>query len=115
MKNQTFNDGVVNIYSIGNIAEPGNKPKDGLTLKVGQLRYKKRTVGMGRFWIAMQALAKIDMVIRVPLLPNISSQDVAIPIDGEQYKIVQVQQPEDVSPPVLDLSLQRLETKHGIK
>lgn len=34
---QTFNDGIVNIYSIGNIAEPGNMPKDGLTLKVGPL------------------------------------------------------------------------------
>ena len=37
-KPQTFNDGVANIYSVGNIASPGGMPKDGLTLKVEALR-----------------------------------------------------------------------------
>ena len=49
-KPQTFNDGVANIYSVGNIACPGGMPKDGLKLKVAYLRYKERTVGMSRYW-----------------------------------------------------------------
>ena len=115
---QTFNDGVANIYSVGNIAPPGGMPKEGLTLKVSSLRYKERTVGMSRYWAAMQANVKIDMVIRVPYVPikakAISTQDIAIPIDGEQYRIVQIQKPEDIYPPVMDLSLERLVQKYDI-
>jgi hypothetical protein len=37
---QAFNDGVVNIYSVGNIAELGNMPQEGLTIKVGPLHYE---------------------------------------------------------------------------
>ncbi len=111
---QSFNDGVVNIYSVGNIASPGNKPKEGLTLKVGFLRYEERTVGMGRFWSAMQAKARIDLILRVPQLRNVSAQDVAIPIDGEQYEIKQIQYPPDVDPPVMDLSLERIEAAYDL-
>lgn len=112
---QYFNDGVVNIYSVGNIAPPGNMPKEGLTLKVGPLRYKERTVGMGRFWTAMQAQVKIDQVIRVQQLRSISTQDIAIPNDGKQYEIKQIQYPEDVEPPVMDLSLERVEADYDIE
>lgn len=111
---QKYNDGVVSIYSVGNIAEPGNMPKEGLVPKVVSLRYAKRTVGMGRYWAALQAHAKVDMILRVPQLKNVSTQDIAMPIDGHQYKIVQVQYPEDVTPPVMDLSLERLVQEYDI-
>lgn len=111
-KTQTFNDGVVNIYSVGNIAVPGNMPKDGLTIKVSLLRYEERTVGMGRFWTAKQAAVKIDQLVRTPQLRSVSTQDVAVLIDGEQYKIAQVQYPKDVEPPSMDLSLERLEVAY---
>lgn len=109
---QSYNDGVVNIYSVGNIAAQGNMPKDGLTMKVSLLRYEERTVGMGRFWSAKQATVKIDQLIRTPQLRNVSTQDVAVLIDGEQYKIVQIQYPPDVEPPSMDLSLERLEAAY---
>lgn len=113
---QTFNDGVASIYSVSNIAPPGGMPKEGLKLKIGSLRYKERTVGMSRYWAAMQANVRVDMVIRVPCAPvrltAISTQDVVIPVDGEQYRIVQIQKPEDMYPPVMDLSLERLVKKY---
>lgn len=112
---QSFNDGVVNIYSVGNIAEPGNMPKDGLTLKVGSLHYEERTVGMSRFWTAMQAHAKVERMLRVPRMDYVSPQDIAIPIDGEQYKIIQIQYPKDVEPPSMDLSLERVDSDYEIK
>jgi len=87
-------------------------PKDGLQLKVGCLRYKERTVGMSRYWAAMQTQARIDLVLRMPQLRNVSLHDVVIPVDGQQYRIVQVQYPEDIDPPVMDLSLQRLEVAY---
>lgn len=112
-KPQTFNDGVVNIYLVDNIATPGNMPKEGLALKVGPLRYKERVVGMGRYWTAIQSQARISMLLRVQRLRSVSTQDIAI-VDGEQYKIVQIQHPEDIVPPVMDLSLERLESKYEV-
>ena len=114
VKQQMYNDGVVNIFSVSNIAEPGNMPKDKLDIKVSNLRYEELTVGMGRFWTAKQTDVKVDLMLRAPQLRNVSTQDIAIPIDGKQYKIVQVQYPKDVEPPSMDLSLERLEAQYGI-
>ena len=111
LKNQPFDDGVVKIYTLGNIAKDGDMPKDGLTLKE-TIRYKERTVGMGRFWTAQQEHVKIDLLLRVQKLRNISSQDVAIPNDGKQYIIKQVQYIEEQ--PVMDLSLERLSEDYEI-
>lgn len=107
-----MNDGVVKIYSVEDISEPGNMPKDGLTLKQ-TLRYKERTVGMGRFWTAHQAQARIDLLLRTHKLRDVSTQDIAIPNDGKQYRIVQVQYPEELD--VMDLSLERIEQEYEIK
>lgn len=117
MKQQTqsYNDGVLSVYTIGNISLPGNMPKEGLTLKVGPLRYEERTVGMSRFWSAMQAKAKVEQMLRVPRINAISTQDVVIPNDGEQYKIIQIQYRQEVEPPSMDLSLERVDSDYEIK
>lgn len=111
---QAFKDGVVSIFIIGNIAPAGNMPKEGLTFKVGPLRYEERIVGIGRFWSAMQAQSRIDLVLRVPQLRSVSTHDVAIPNDGKQYDIKQIQYPPDVDPPVMDLSLERVVDTYDI-
>ncbi len=110
-KVQTFNDGIVDIYSVGNIAEAGNMPKDGLTIKVSNLRYEERTVGMGRFWTAKQEHAQISQLIRVQRINSVTIHDVAI-LNGQQYDIVQVQYPKEPEPPCIDLSLERLEVAY---
>lgn len=113
---QSFNDGMAKFYSVSNIASPGNKPKDGLTLKLeNPLPYEERTVGMGRYWTAMQAHAKVEQMLRVPRINSVSTQDIAIPNDGQQYKIIQIQYPPDVEPPCMDLSLERVTAKYEIK
>lgn len=84
---QTYNDGVVRIYSVENIAEPGRTPKKGIQYKC-DLRYSERTVGLNRFWTAKQAQVEIDLLLRVQKLRDVSTQDIAIPNDGNQYKIV---------------------------
>ena len=104
-----FNDGVAKIYSVGDISSQGDMPKEGLTLKA-EFRYSERTVGMGRFWSAQQAQAKIDLLLRVPKRREISPQDVAVPNDGHQYRIMQIQYPEGLD--VMDLSLERIESEY---
>jgi len=108
-KTQTYNDGVLDIYLVGNVSQEGNMPVDKLTLKTGKVRFENRIVGMTRFWTARQAMARIDKMVRVPKL-KISTQDVAY-IDGEQYRIIQTQDKDDVNPLSMDLSLERIEAK----
>jgi hypothetical protein len=113
LKTQTFNDGVVNIYSVRNTAASGNTPKKGLTLKVGPLRYEERTVGITRFWTGRQAQARIDRLVRTARTGGVTSRDVAVLADG-QYTILQVQYPKDTDIPTMDLTLERLEAAYDI-
>lgn len=109
-----FNDGIVDIYAVKNIAAPGEKPVELLSRK-GTLRCKRRTVGIKRHYAAMNAGAKVDLLLRVPYRPEVSAQDIAIPTqDRRQYRITFVQVPEDVMPPVMDLTLERLERDYDL-
>ena len=109
-----LNDGVVTIYAVGNTAEPGDMPRKKLTKK-GRLRYKRRTVGIKRHYAAMQAQAKVDLLLRVPYRPEVSAQDVAVPtLDGKQYLVSFVQVIQDETPPVMDLTLERLERDYDL-
>lgn len=110
---QTFNDGVVKICEIENAAEPGKMPKELLLIK-RTLRYKERTVGLKRFYEAKQTNVEVRYVLRCPRLRDVSAQDVAVPIDGKQYRIIQIQYPEDIDPPVMDLTLEELTQYYGI-
>ena len=108
MKNkQTFNDGIIKIYDVQDIAEPGNMPKDGLKLKE-TLRFHCRTVGIKRYYTAMQANQQVDALLRCPYRKSVSAQDVAV-WNGRQYRVELVQRPENIVPPVMDLTLARLE------
>lgn len=109
---QTFNDGIVKIYEVTDISAPGDKPVDGLEHKL-TLRYRRRTVGMSRYYTAMQANVQIDKLIRCQAHEDVSSQDVAI-IGNTQYRIGQIQYPEDTVPPVMDLTLTKLVQKYEI-
>lgn len=113
-KPQTFNDGVVKIYKVDNTSAPGDKPKDVLVNKHENIRYEERIVGMGRYWTGKQSNVQIDRLIRTPKFEDVSPQDIAIPNDGFQYEIKQVQYPPEIIPPVMDLSLQRLEQDYGV-
>ena len=110
---QTYNDGMCRICEVTNIADPGEMPKDGLKEKI-KLRFEERTVGMSRFWSAMQDHARIDMLIRTQRIRGVNNFDIVVLQDGEQYQIRQIQYPRDVEPPSMDLSLTRLETKYSI-
>lgn len=82
-------------------------PNPVLAAKYSYLRYAKRVVGIERFWNARQNNVAVDMVIRLPLLPNVSTQDIAILQDGNQYSILQIQHITKTQPPYMDLSLER--------
>ena len=110
----TFNDGIADIYTAENVAEPGNNPVYKL-VNLRELRFAYRTVGAVRFYIAKQANIEISKTIIVPRGVPISVHDVVIlkTEDGqesEQYDIEQVQPKTDTRPYSVLLSLRRLET-----
>jgi hypothetical protein len=110
-KFQSYPDGVVSIYKVADLAQPGDLPVEGLVLKQ-VLRYKERTVGLNRYYSAMQNNIKVDFVIRCPEVRGLSEKPtdilVAILIDGQQYRVMQIQYIEDANPPSMDLTLERL-------
>lgn len=112
-KPQSFNDGLVSIYSITNKAEPGKKPVKKLDKKKYSLRLENRTVGVTRFYAAKQNNERIDLLIRCPFRKDVSTDDMAILQDNTQFEIKQIQYPTDVDIPVMDLSLERIGNEYG--
>lgn len=102
---QIFNDGMVTICRIEDAAQPGYAPEPEIVENKYNLRYEEQRVGVTRYYSARQAQIRIDKVIRVQKVNNISTQDAAILQNGEKYRIDQVQIVPDVYPPCLDLSL----------
>ena len=112
-KTQSFNDGVVKIYQISDVSSEGDMPKEGLLLK-HTLRYAQRTVGLTRYYQALQANVRVKHLVRCHCVDSVSTQDVAVPADGKQYRIIQIQYPEDVNPPVMDLTLEAIEQEYEV-
>ena len=106
-----FNDGVVLLYTVTNTASPGAMPQEGLAL-AHSLRYHSRTVGLTRYFTALAAKIQVAKVLRCPKLAGVTTKHIAVPADGMQYRIVQIQYPEGL--PVMDLTLEEIEPKYPV-
>ena len=104
---QTYNDGVVAVYSVTDAADPGEMSRKALSLKI-KLNYEERRLGITRYYQAQQNNVSVEKIVRVPRHAEITNQDVAITEDGKQYRIDMVQAAEDVFPPSYDLTLAKV-------
>ena len=105
---QNFCDGVVAIYTVKDVAQPGYQPKPQTTLKC-KLRYEEQRLGIQRYYSGRQNQVEIERVLRVPRYGGITNQDVAVTEDGRQFRIDMVQNVTDVYPASLDLTLAKIE------
>lgn len=110
---QEFNDGLVTVYAVANVAKPGYKSAEGLTKKVS-LRYSERRLGIQRYYSSLQNQIQVERVIRVQRTPGINTQDVAITEDGRQYRIDLVQLADGIYPPSVDLTLTRIDQEYEV-
>ncbi len=110
---QSFNGGLVAIYTVTDGAQPGRLPVPVLEKKL-TLRYEERQLGIQRYYSARQNQVKIERVIRVPRTGRVSSQDVAVTGDGRQYRVDWVQSVRDVYPPSVDLTLAAVEQVYAL-
>lgn len=98
-KIQTFNDGVLSLYIIGE--------DERLKLQQQGLRFSLRTVGSKRFFEAMQQQHRADKVVRIPLISEPSANSVAL-IGDKQYIVLQVQEILDTFPKCWQLTLEEI-------
>ena len=110
---QTFNDGIVTVYAVTDAARPGYKPTPGLIKRI-ELCYEERVLGIQRFFSGKQNQIKVERVIRCPATGQVSTQDVAITEDGQQYRIDLIQKADGVYPPSVDMTLTHIEQKYEV-
>lgn len=109
----TFDDGIVEIYNVVNTASAGNKPIRGLSL-AESFYFGYDTLGINRYYTALQAHQQIEAVINVPGWNTIQVETVAI-IDGAQFKVQMVQPMHDeFGLRITKLSLERLGENYAI-
>ena len=101
---QTFNDGVLTVYSVDVGVVPDYETLKGLTKK-SVLHYSERRMGVQRYYAGIQAQTKIDKVLRCQDAGLVEPHDVVITESGKHYLVQLVQSCYDVYPPSVDVSL----------
>lgn len=104
---QSYNDGVVTIYSVTDGAKPGYQPVPTLEEKI-TLRYAEQRLGIQRYYAALQNQVQVERVIRTARAGDITTQDIAITEDGRKYAVYMVQSVQDVYPPSVDITLSKI-------
>jgi len=82
----TFDDGILKIYRTENTAEPGEMPKEGLTL-LSEHFFGFDILGYSRYYTALQANQSISAVVNIPEWHDIHVLDIAELEDGRRYRI----------------------------
>lgn len=104
---------MVTVYAVTDSGPPGGLPVE-KPVKKAVLRYEERRLGLQRYYEARQNQVEVERVIRTPRLRGVSSQDLAVTEDGQQYRIDLVQSAADVYPPSMDLTLVRIAQKYDV-
>lgn len=99
----TFNDGTMEICETKNRTIVKTRQKE--------IRFGNQTVGVNRFWQAKVASSTVDALVAIPPVQGIRRNDICL-IQGEQYKILQIQNKFDQYPPCLFLTLEREPIKY---
>lgn len=102
---QSYNDGMLTVYTVSDEAAPGRQPVRRLAELV-KLPYETRRVGIQRYYAAAQNQTKVQQVLRVPHSGKpVTNRCLADTEDGSRYRIDLVQFVPDVYPPSDDLTL----------
>lgn len=104
---QTYNSGIVRIYSVTDVARPGYAAQEQLSY-LGTLSYEEQRLGIQRYYQGRQNQIEVERVVRVQRAVPINNQDIAVTEDGRQYRIDLVQSVADVYPPSVDLTLAKI-------
>lgn len=105
---ERFNDGVCRVIAVTDVAAPGYQPKPSYQLK-GTVNFRELRLGIQRYYAALQAHQRIDMVVRIPKPSfDVSPADVVQLNTNTMYRVELVQVAEGIFPRSLDLTLSRI-------
>lgn len=90
----TFDDGILTVYRPQNTAGPGDQPQPGYIFK-GRYYYGFASLGVTRYYAAMQAGQDVSAVVAVPGWNDIVTNDVIVLDDGRKYRAEMVQPETD--------------------
>ena len=111
----TFDDGIVKIYQITQTAATGKMPIEGITYQES-FYFGYDTVGIQRYYTALQANQQIEAVINIPGWSELNpAQHVAVLENGKQYRIRMVQPMTDEDGlRITKLTLERMHESHDV-
>lgn len=119
----TFDDGIVGVYELTQDKTPGKMPVEGLSL-YEKFCFGYETLGINRFYTAMQANQIIESVVDIPgWVPIQANRHIAIiadmdgVIDGDcdQYRIRMVQPTiDEYGLRMTRLSLERIGDRYAV-
>ena len=119
----TFDDGIVGIYELTEQKVPGKMPTEGLLLSE-RFFFGYETLGINRYYTAMQAGQDIEAVIHVPgwheiranrHIAIIADADGVIDSDTPQHRVVMVQPTtDDDGLRVTRLTLERIGDQYAV-
>lgn len=119
----TFDDGIVGVYEITETIVPGKQPQEGLNLSE-RFFFSYDTLGINRYYTALQANQEISAVINIPgwntiqankNIAIIADADGYIEADTPQYRIVMVQpMTDEYGLRITRLSLERIGDNYAV-
>ena len=111
----TFDDGILIICTTENAVEEGMKPVPVLVEKE-KFYFGYDTLGITRYYTALQARQQIESVVNIPGWNDISSLDICVLENGNQYRLAMIQpQLDDDGLRITKLSLERLGENYAFK
>lgn len=109
-----YDSGVMFLYRGTNISEPGEAPEM-QWVQIWGANYESRTVGVQRYYTAMEHAARADLLIRIHRQYDITPTTDRVTLspvdhqDGNTYRVAQVQQVSDSDGlPATDITLERI-------
>lgn len=111
----TFDDGIVKIYEITQQTTAGTMPIKGLTY-VQSFYFGYDTLGINRYYTALQANQQIEAVINIPGWSELNpAQHVAELENGNQYRVRMVQPTNDEDGlRITKLTLERMHESYAV-
>ena len=90
----TYDDGILTVYRPQNTAGPGDQPQPGYIFK-GRYYYSISSLGVTRYYAAMQAGQDVSAIVTVPGWDDIITNDIVVLDNGRQYWAEMVQPETD--------------------
>ena len=112
----TFDDGILTVYDVKNIAQGGDRPVMGLEEKA-KYYFSYAQISITRYYTAMQANQEVSAVVNIPGWNDVKNTDVIIITEPEtlQYQVGLVQPELDENGlRIMKITLERLGQKYEV-